>query len=303
MEINMPKYNVKKDMGDSYSIHEFYMTILNSLPNIVYWVDPECNLQGCNQAFVKLLGIDKLKDFKGTPYEQMKHFAHWDEERCEQFKLDDMEVLFSGEPQHNKDEDEIVDQKGNSLYFQATRVPYYNKSHKLMGLIVTLIDVGATKNLEEPAESHSINHDEVIHEFEDGHLPTVLMIEDNLIAQCVEKALLTSLHCQVDIADSGDNALKLFNPGKYDLVLMDISLEDTSGYVVAKKLRQMEQNTEYHVPIIALTSYDADVVKDDCEQYFMEGAITKPLTSEQADQIIKHYVYHLDIPVRGLKHS
>jgi hypothetical protein len=55
------------------------------------------------------------------------------------------------------------------------------------------------------------------------------------------------------------------------------------------------------VPIIALTGYEADVVKYDCEQYFMEGAITKPLTSEQAEQIIKHYVYHMDVVVQGLK--
>ena len=55
------------------------------------------------------------------------------------------------------------------------------------------------------------------------------------------------------------------------------------------------------MPIIALTGYEADVVKYDCRHYFMEGAISKPLTSEQAEQIIKHYVYHLDVPVRGLK--
>lgn len=292
----------KKATEDTYANHEFYMAVLNCLPNIIYWVDTECNLQGCNQAFVKLLGLDKLKDFNGTPYEQMKHFGHWEDKRTEQFKLDDMEVIFSGEAQYNKDENPITDNKGNTFYLQATRVPYYDHSHKLIGLIVTLTDVTANKTREE-VQSIPVINNKIPQEFEDGHLPTVLMIEDNLIAQCVEKALLTSLHCLVDIADTGDNALKLFDPGKYDLVLMDISLEDTSGYVVAKKLRQMEKNTEYHVPIIALTSYDADVVKADCEQYFMEGAITKPLTSEQADQIIKHYIYHLDIPVKGLKHS
>lgn len=299
----MSKQNVKRLSDSSYAIHEFYMTILNNLPNIIYWVDTECNLQGCNHAFVSLLGLDQLKDFEGTPYEQMKHFGHWNEERIQQIKLDDMEVLFSGEAQHNKDMDPIEDNKGNTLFFQATRVPYYDKNHQLLGLIVTLTDVSSNKNHELEVKPEPIPNTYIPCEFEDGHLPTVLMIEDNLIAQCVEKALLTSLHCLVDIADSGDNALKLFDPGKYDLVLMDISLEDTSGYVVAKKLRQLEQNTQYHVPIIALTSYDADVVKADCEQYFMEGAITKPLTSEQAEQIIKHYVYHLDVPVQGLKHS
>jgi CheY-like chemotaxis protein len=93
----------------------------------------------------------------------------------------------------------------------------------------------------------------------------------------------------------------LFEPGRYDLVFMDIGLEDTSGYVVSKKFRQLEKDTEHHVPIIALTSYEADIVKYDCDDYTMEGALTKPLTSEQAKQIIQHYIYHIDIPVRGLK--
>lgn len=97
--------------------------------------------------------------------------------------------------------------------------------------------------------------------------------------------------------------MQLFDPGKYDLVLMDIGLADTSGYVVAKQLRNKEKGTNHHVPIIALTGYEAEVVKYDCEQYFMEGAITKPLTSEQAEQIIQHYVYHMDVEVKGLKSS
>ena len=82
---------------------------------------------------------------------------------------------------------------------------------------------------------------------------------------------------------------------------MDIGLQDTSGYVVSKKLREMEKNTEYHVPIIALTSYQADVVKYDCNDYFMDGVITKPLSNKQAEQIIKRYVYHENIEISGLQ--
>ncbi len=49
--------------------------------------------------------------------------------------------------------------------------------------------------------------------------PSVLMVEDNFIAQKVEEALLTSLNCHVDIAESGDKAVLLFDPGKLILFL------------------------------------------------------------------------------------
>ena len=132
--------------------------------------------------------------------------------------------------------------------------------------------------------------------------PHVLMVEDNVIAQKVESALLTELNCEVDVAETGDRALELFKPGKYDLVLMDISLEDTSGYLVAKNLREKERETQFHVPIIALTSYQADVVKYDVHDYFMDGVLTKPITSEQVKQIIQRFIYHEDeVEVIGLK--
>ncbi|VEB37635.1 response regulator [Legionella cherrii] len=283
------------------SIHQYYMEIINSMPHIVYWIDTECNLKGCNNNFIKLLGLNSLKDLKGSPYQQMEEFAQWDKQRVEELKLDDMKVIFSAVPQHHVEEKPIEDNSGTAYYFESSRIPMYDRNKKIIGLIVILNDVTLNKQLKTHVNALEENNQKVEHSLKEGYLPTVLMVEDNVIAQNVEKALLTALHCHVDIADSADSAIKLFHPGKYDLVLMDIGLEDSSGYVVAKQLRQKEKNTNHHVPIIALTGFEADVVKYDCQHYFMEGAISKPLTCEQAEQIIKHYVYHMDVPVRGLK--
>ena len=215
------------------------------MPGIVYWVDKECNLIGCNNKFIKLL--DK------------------------------------------------------AVHFISTRVPMYNNKKEIIGLIVILTDVTLNKAIEDFARQ-LLDRDKTENKpLNNGQLPNVLMVEDNLIAQNVEKALLTALNCHVDIAGTADIAVRLFDPGKYDLILMDIGLEDSSGYIVAKQLRQKEKDTRHHVPIIALTGYEVEVVKYDCQHYFMEGAISKPLTSEQAEQLIKHYIYHMDIPVRGLK--
>lgn len=291
----------KRKTGSPDAILQQYTAIINALPDIVYWVDVDCNLIGCNKNFVTLLGLEELRDFKGTPYQQMKNYTHWSDKRIETFKLDDMKVIFSGEASYNVEEQPVLDELGSALYLKSNRVPMYDENKNVVGMTVVLTDISVSKKLQ--IRTAPIVQDNRVAEqvFKEGHLPTVLMIEDNVIAQNVEKALLTGLNCHVDIAGTGDMALKLFNPGKYDLVLMDIGLEDTSGYVVAKQLRNMEKETQHHVPIIALTGYEADIVKYDCKQYFMEGVITKPLTSEQAEQIIKHYVYNMDVAVSGLK--
>lgn len=283
---------------NSSYLHQYYMSIINSIPDVVYWVDLDCNLMGCNRRFIQLMGLSELKELKGKPYQQMLK-AHWNEQRVEELKLDDMQVLFSKQPIYNKEETPVKGKADNCYYFLSTRVPMIDENKHVVGLIVVLTE----RIVREHSAPSTIKNKKIKKTDLVRTVPTVLMIEDNVITQNVEKALLTALNCHVDVADSGEQALKLFNPGKYDLVLMDIGLQDTSGYVVAKQLRHMEKNTKHRVPIIALTSYAADVVKYDCEQYFMEGAITKPLTNEQARELINHYFHHTDTPVPGLKHT
>jgi CheY-like chemotaxis protein len=139
------------------------------------------------------------------------------------------------------------------------------------------------------------NHDPEQHRFK------VLIVEDNLVATQVEESLLRNLNFEVDCAATGKQATELFQPGIYDLVLMDIGLEDTSGYVLSKQFRELEKGTQFHVPIIALTSFEADLVKYDCDYYFMDGVISKPLSAEQAHQILEHFIFHKNITVDGLK--
>jgi len=77
-------------------------------------------------------------------------------------------------------------------------------------------------------------------------LISVLLIEDNPIAQTMEKELLLSLGVQVDIAATGQEAFEKFSSHAYPLVFMDIGLPDISGYEVTEKIRQNEK--ENNIP-------------------------------------------------------
>ena len=277
---------------------QYYMDIINSIPDAVYWTDANCQLIGCNLNFLQLFNIKNPQDLKESPYDLMKN---WPAERLETLKLDDMNIIFSGEPRYNVEEKIHTD--GKTLYFKINRVPMFNEQRQVIGLVVVLTNINELYLVQEELKKYQPKKETkaVDIPLNDHLFPKILMIEDNIIAQNVERAMFAALNCEVDIADTGDKAMELFVPGKYDLVLMDIGLEDTSGYVVAKNLRNMEKDTSHHVPIIALTSYEAEVVKYDCKQYRMEGVVSKPLTSQQAELIVKHYVYHLDVEVPGLK--
>lgn len=289
---------------------QYYQEILYSLPNIIYVLDENCALTECNSNFLKLFGLKQLDDVGKNPYRQLVNLAHWSEERVGLLKQNDINSLLSGETSVDKEEPPILDQKNNVFYFNVTRIPLFDKEKTVIGLLVVLVDISEHKKMAEQIEKLKeqlqLNNAKAPTPASSPvmaaeKLPKILMVEDNTVARKSAQSLLMQLDCQVDVADSGDKAASLFKPGKYDLVFMDIGLEDTSGYVVSKKIRQMEKDTQFHVPIIALTGFEADVVKYDCDEFYMEGAVTKPLTAEQAKQIIQHYVYNIDIPVRGLK--
>jgi CheY-like chemotaxis protein len=285
-------WNIKQnELEGGMEVHQYYMDIINCMPNIVYWIDTDCFLKGCNLNFFRLLGLQQHTNFAGTPYDHMSRQLPWGAERIESLKLSDMAVLFSGIPEHDVEESPVYNSEGKATYYYATRVPLFDMDKNTTGLVVILSDVTAQKKLEKTVGYVPATSAHTVHPHPDKPV-RVLLVEDNIVAQHIQQALFVSLNCDVDIAGSGDAADMLFEPGKYDIVFMDIGLQDTSGYIVSKTFREMEKNTRYHVPIIALTSYQADVVKDDCNDYFMEGVMTKPLTREQALKIIKQHVYH-----------
>lgn len=74
-------------------------------------------------------------------------------------------------------------------------------------------------------------------------LSLTLLVEDNPVAQKIAQLMLAHFSHQVDLAESGEKALGLFEPGKYDLVLMDVGLPDIAGPDVTKILRKMESGT------------------------------------------------------------
>lgn len=288
-----------------------YEEIVRAVPQLFYVIDGSGTLLAASALLLKFFDISTASELTGLVYERFITHLHWLEARVQFLKQADLEVINTGKAQYEVLEPPVTDARGLTFYYESTRVPLLGDAGKVSGLIVSLIDVTKQKMLEEkfqpPTDENAKKREANIGPYPPGvhrdpsKPPKILVIEDNPIAQHATKSILIDLDCQVDLASSDQEAEQLFQVGKYDVILMDIGLEGTSGYMVAKKIRKLEENTGYRVPIIALTGFDADVVKTDCDYYFMEGAITKPLNVEQARQIILKYVYQGPVEIPGLK--
>jgi PAS domain S-box-containing protein len=129
------------------------------------------------------------------------------------------------------------------------------------------------------------------HHWQDQQLTKVLLVEDNLISQRAEQALLAALNCEVDLAETGEEALLRFKPGRYDLVILDIGLPNMQGDAVASKIREIEKETSHAVPIIALTAHVSEDIKNSYLMAGINAIYSKPLLLNAAKAIIQHYCH------------
>lgn len=114
----------------------------------------------------------------------------------------------------------------------------------------------------------------------------VLLVEDDNLAQTVAKQKLSAQGCNIEVASTGNEALKLAKNKRYDLIFMDIGLPDISGIEVTRKIRGKKEHINYHTPIIALTAHldEKDVALHN--EAGINSVLVKPLMKETAKQII-----------------
>jgi len=111
----------------------------------------------------------------------------------------------------------------------------------------------------------------------------ILLVEDKYINQKVISLMLESLGHQVQIASNGQEALDLFKPGVFNLILMDIQMPVMDGITCTQNLKS---NYEILPPIVGLS---ANAFEGDREKYMAMGLdeyLTKPIRTEDFERIV-----------------
>lgn len=128
----------------------------------------------------------------------------------------------------------------------------------------------------------------------------VLFVDDDPVNRLLGKAILEQFKAKTVFAASGREAIMLFNPGKFHLVLLDINMPGINGVDVALNIRNAEKQAgiKQKVKILAMT---ANALKKDVEQYIMAGVdnvILKPF----GEQALLHKILELTYEVNDFHH-
>ncbi|MBW6478715.1 MAG: PAS domain S-box protein [Bacteroidales bacterium] len=114
----------------------------------------------------------------------------------------------------------------------------------------------------------------------------ILFAEDKIVNQKVILILLESMGHKVTVANNGHQVLEMFEPGKFDLILMDIQMPDMDGVTATRSLRERYNKLP---PIVGLS---ANAFEGDREKYMnhgMDDYLTKPVSSEDFEFLISKW--------------
>ena len=110
----------------------------------------------------------------------------------------------------------------------------------------------------------------------------ILVVDDEDLVRDTLKMLLSFDRHLVTAASSGRQALEIFQPGKFDLVITDYAMPDMKGDHLAAAIKGRAPTQ----PVIMLTAY-AEAVRDDNSLLkHLDGLIPKPFQIETLREAI-----------------
>ncbi len=118
---------------------------------------------------------------------------------------------------------------------------------------------------------------------------SVLVAEDNAVNQIIAVRMLEKWNCDVDVADNGQKAVEMSAVKDYDLVFMDCQMPILDGYEATGEIRKREQNTQQHLPIVAMTANAMKGDREKCIEAGMDDYLSKPISMEDCREMLERW--------------
>ena len=88
----------------------------------------------------------------------------------------------------------------------------------------------------------------------------------------------------VDVASSGEDALKKLTYHRYDLLITDLNMPGISGFTLAEVARSMQPD----IHIVIMTAFGSQEVRDEANSLEVDGYLTKPFPTAELREIVSN---------------
>jgi len=113
-----------------------------------------------------------------------------------------------------------------------------------------------------------------------GREARILVIDDEETVRGVLSQILSQGKHRVTVAENGEDGIRLFKEGEFDIVLTDLGMPCMSGWEVGRAIKKMSP----HTPVGMITGWEAEVDQAKIKENGIDFVIPKPF---QFDQILK----------------
>ena len=133
----------KRAEEELYRAHQMLQTILNTIPQRVFWKDRNCTYVGCNRAFATDAGLNNPAEIIGK-----SDFDLVWSETAEVYRTDDKLVMEQGSAKLGYEEMQDRADRGR-VWLRTSKLPLWDREGKVIGVIGTYEDITARKLAEE----------------------------------------------------------------------------------------------------------------------------------------------------------
>ena len=114
----------------------------------------------------------------------------------------------------------------------------------------------------------------------------ILLVEDNPANQKLATYVLQDRGHLVEIAGDGQEAIRLTERNRYDMILMDVQMPGMDGLEATAAIRKREDGSR-RVPIIAMTAHAMKGDRDRCLAAGMDGYLSKPIDGHEMIALVE----------------
>lgn len=248
-----------------------FKQILNAIPGNLYWKDCEGRFVFCNLHQLQTFGLKQLEQVVGKTDHEL---APYNERIAKETFETDQKVIHSGE--EIIIEESGLDKEGQLAYYLSRKVPMFNVSSEVIGIIGVSIDVTRQKKLDLMRINfvRNLHHDirtpfmgilslaQCLYEMEDN------ISKKDLLSYVVHSAeeLLTICNRIVDFSKMVENV----NDIKYELINLRLLLEK-----IRKILKPSVESKNLYFDIILDPNMPDEITSD----YYRLESILLNLTS------------------------
>ncbi len=127
----------------------------------------------------------------------------------------------------------------------------------------------------------------------------VLLAEDEFINRVLIETILKQLGVDVTSVNNGGQAVSEACTGQYQVVLMDVQMEDMDGLEATRRIRKHESQHGGHVSIVALTALAMSGDREKCLQAGMDDYLPKPVQRNALINVLAQFLTSRVLVVDG----